>query len=37
MVKYDPLVRFLEDLLREQLVVTLSFSDVPRRIDGPNS
>lgn len=37
MAKYDALARFLEDFPREQLVVTLSCSDVARRIDGPNS
>ena len=34
MAKYDPLARFLEELPREQPVVTLSFADVARRVGG---
>ena len=32
--KYDPLARFLEELPRGQLVVTLSFADVARLVGG---
>lgn len=34
MAKYDPLARFLEDLPREQLVVTLSFADIAPLVGG---
>lgn len=34
MPKYDPLAQFLEEVSAEQLVITLSFEQVARLVDG---